>query len=285
MVKSPKEKWQNVGQRVRFEIMGIITKSQGTVQKIPSARKLAEKLDISRTSVAVELKKLAAEGYLVGKPGSGTYINPERVQSMRRNFSGKLIGIIVGDSRSYATEYTSWGLQSEVGLRILQTGNLPRLITVSDPLNPELTVRELLSAGLDGLVWIFPYHYTYLEYEFPDILNRSGLPAISLFDIKEKFRVTLDAETSGEELAKCFLAEGRKKLLWDHFFFSDPFLQIQYGAAAKYFEKAGFSVKKYWELPQSEPLETVLERRLAAGDLPDGINCHSFSYGKILGNY
>ena len=142
MVKSPKEKWQNVGQRVRFEIMGIITKSQGTVQKIPSARKLAEKLDISRTSVAVELKKLAAEGYLVGKPGSGTYINPERVQSMRRNFSGKLIGIIIGDSRCYATEYTSWVLQSEVGLRILQTGNLPRLITVSDPLNPELTVRD-----------------------------------------------------------------------------------------------------------------------------------------------
>ena len=282
MVKNSREKWQSVGQRVRFEIMGIITKSQGAVQKIPSAQKLADKLDISRMSVVAELKKLAAEGYLVGKPGSGTYINPDRIRSMRRNFSGKVIGIIIDDSRSYVAEYTNWVLQSEVGLRVLQAGNLPRLISLSDPLNPALTIRELLSAGLDGLIWVFPYHHIYIKHEIPDNLNRNGLPTVSLFGIREKYRVTLDAEKSGAELVKRFLGEGRKKLLWDHFFYSDPFLQLQYAAAAEYFEKSGFSVEKYWELPQTELLEDVLERRLAAGDVPDGINCHSFAYSAIL---
>lgn len=69
MVKHSKEEWKSVGQRVRFEVMSIITKSGGTQQKLPSAQKLADKLGISRMSVVAELKKLAQEGYLVGKAG------------------------------------------------------------------------------------------------------------------------------------------------------------------------------------------------------------------------
>ena len=281
MVKHSKEEWKSVGQRVRFEVMSIITKSGGTQQKLPSAQKLADKLGISRMSVVAELKKLAQEGYLVGKAGSGTYINPDKVRTMRHNFSGKVIGIIVGDSRSYVSEYTNWALQSRVGTKILLTGNLPRLITLSDPLNPELTERELLSAGLDGLIWIFPFQSDLRGEELTARLNEQNLPTLSLFDINGTPRVLPDAESSGRKLCRLFLEEGRKNLLWDHFFVTDPFLQLQYEAAAKTFEEAGFSVKKHWYCCRSGELGDILEKRLLAGDVPDGINCHTFSYGTV----
>ncbi len=281
MVKHSKEEWKSVGQRVRFEVMGIITKSGGTQQKLPSAQKLADKLGISRMSVVAELKKLAQEGYLVGKAGSGTYINPDKVRTMRHDFSGKVIGIIVGDSRNYVSEYTNWVLQSRVGTKILLTGNLPRLMTLSDPLNLELTEQELLSAGLDGLIWIFPFQSNLPGGELTSRLNKHNLPTLSLFDTQGTPRVLPDAEISGRELCCLFLDEGRKDILWDHFFASDPFLQMQYDAAARAFEEAGFSAEKHWCCCRTGELGETLEKRLLAGDVPDGINCHTFSYGTV----
>ncbi|MBO5307784.1 MAG: GntR family transcriptional regulator [Lentisphaeria bacterium] len=281
MTKHPRENWKSVGQRVRFEIMGIITKSQGGCVKIPSAQKLADKLGISRMSVVAELKKLAQEGYLIGKTGSGTYTNPEKIRSMRRDFSGKLIGIIVGDSRGYVSEYTNWVLQSRVGMKILQTGNLPRLLTLSDPLNTELSEQELLSAGLDGLIWIFPFQSDLPGAFLTDRLNRNHLPTVSLFAMEGTPRIVPDAESSGRELCRRFLAEGRKKLLWDHFFASDPFLKVQFRSAAECFKENGFAAEKYWDLVCNEELSLFLERQLQNGIVPDGIICHTFAYGSI----
>lgn len=281
MTKHPRENWKSVGQRVRFEIMGIITKSQGGCVKIPSAQKLADKLGISRMSVVAELKKLAQEGYLIGKPGSGTYTNPDKIRSMRRDFSGKVIGIIVGDSRGYVSEYTNWVLQSRVGMKILQTGNLPRLLTLSDPLNTELSEQELLSAGLDGLIWIFPFQSDLPGAFLTDRLNRNHLPTVSLFAMEGTPRIVPDAESSGRELCRRFLAEGRKKLLWDHFFASDPFLKVQFRSAAECFKENGFAAEKYWDLVRNEELSLFLERQLQSGIVPDGIICHTFAYGSI----
>ena len=44
-------------------------------EKIPSSRELAEQLGISRTVVLLAYDQLLAEGYLVGRQGSGTYVS------------------------------------------------------------------------------------------------------------------------------------------------------------------------------------------------------------------
>lgn len=42
--------------------------------RVPASRRLAEDLGVSRTTVLAALEQLAAEGYLVGRRGSGTYV-------------------------------------------------------------------------------------------------------------------------------------------------------------------------------------------------------------------
>ena len=44
-------------------------------QKFPGTRSLAAELKISRYTVTAAFQQLLAEGYIKGKPGSGSYVN------------------------------------------------------------------------------------------------------------------------------------------------------------------------------------------------------------------
>jgi GntR family transcriptional regulator/MocR family aminotransferase len=55
--------------------------------RLPSTRYLAEQLDLARNTVVNAFEQLLAEGYLVGRPGSGTFVAkelPDRVLAARR---------------------------------------------------------------------------------------------------------------------------------------------------------------------------------------------------------
>jgi len=51
-------------------------------QQIPPSRELADFLNISRTTVLLAFENLIAEGYIKGKPGSGTYISEELPENL-----------------------------------------------------------------------------------------------------------------------------------------------------------------------------------------------------------
>jgi GntR family transcriptional regulator/MocR family aminotransferase len=57
-------------------------------KRVPSSRDLADQLNVSRTVVLLAYEQLEAEGYLVGRSGSGTYVSsglaaPKRVRAPR----------------------------------------------------------------------------------------------------------------------------------------------------------------------------------------------------------
>ncbi len=55
----------------------IIEQSVAPGSRLPSTREMARKLGVSRTSVLSAYDQLLAEGYVVGKPGSGTYVSSD----------------------------------------------------------------------------------------------------------------------------------------------------------------------------------------------------------------
>src|SRR5579863_8267413 len=56
---------------------GILTGRLTPETRLPSSRALADSLDVSRTSVVSAYEQLLAEGYLVGRSGSGTYVSAD----------------------------------------------------------------------------------------------------------------------------------------------------------------------------------------------------------------
>lgn len=69
--------------------------------RLPSTRDLAEQLGISRTVVVIAYEQLLAEGYVVGRSGSGTYV-PEGVSSARAAASGKVAQLRLSRFGSFA---------------------------------------------------------------------------------------------------------------------------------------------------------------------------------------
>ena len=53
----------------------ILRGTMGSRERLPSTRELAEQLHVSRTVVVLAYEHLLAEGFIVGRLGSGTYVS------------------------------------------------------------------------------------------------------------------------------------------------------------------------------------------------------------------
>ncbi|MFC7646028.1 GntR family transcriptional regulator [Streptosporangium lutulentum] len=52
-------------------------------ERLPPTRELAQRLDVSRTTVTVAYERLTAEGFLVGQVGAGTFVGTEPLNRTR----------------------------------------------------------------------------------------------------------------------------------------------------------------------------------------------------------
>ena len=70
----------------------ILSKRLRSGDRLPSTRSLATQLGISRTIVTQSFEQLILEGYLIAKPGSGTYIAtvlPDQLMTVEETVQSK----------------------------------------------------------------------------------------------------------------------------------------------------------------------------------------------------
>jgi GntR family transcriptional regulator / MocR family aminotransferase len=97
----------------------ILRRVMSSAERLPSTRELAEQLHVSRTVVVLAYEQLLAEGFVVGRAGSGTYVanvlvegragvRPSRVK-VRLSRYGRAVGAAAGinflDRRSRRLHY------------------------------------------------------------------------------------------------------------------------------------------------------------------------------------
>lgn len=76
-------------------------------ERIPSTRELSSRLNISRNVVADAFDQLQAEGYLVGKHGSGTYVEERLYLSGQKIWSPKLFqSSVAGEENSSVVDFS-----------------------------------------------------------------------------------------------------------------------------------------------------------------------------------
>ena len=73
--QSRKPLFQQIYENIR---QAILSRHLRVGTKIPSTRKLAKELKVSRNTVLNAFEQLFAEGYLITKPGSGTFVAAAR---------------------------------------------------------------------------------------------------------------------------------------------------------------------------------------------------------------
>lgn len=204
----------SIGLLLRYEIINMIYKNPQESVKIPSSAVLAKKFGTSQRTVTRELKKLADNGYVYGKQGIGVFTEPRSLPFFSYMPGKRIIGILVGDSRLFCLDYSTWVLTYEVGLAMLPDIGHPRNIVLSER-SPELMYKELILLNLDGIVWILPPENMspYLEQ-----LNKDGVPVVSLFPRNNSVScVGPDLEKLGVSLADCLTRKNKTKVIWGAF--------------------------------------------------------------------
>ncbi len=113
--------------RIRHYIMGLIYRSGGKSQRLPTSEKLAKKFGIARSTVLAALKQLRDEGYVTGKRGAGVFTNSGKLPIQ----SKKLIGLILAGGDNYYYENAAWTALSKVGCALTDANWNIRLLSVN----------------------------------------------------------------------------------------------------------------------------------------------------------
>lgn len=85
---SPRSLASQVGDQLRTL---ILSGKLAADSRLPSTRELARELGISRTLVLEAFEQLAAEGYIAGRHGSGSFVVPGAVASPRKRHTGRTV--------------------------------------------------------------------------------------------------------------------------------------------------------------------------------------------------
>ena len=62
--------------KIRRYVLNRIHRANGTSTMLPTAQELAKQFGCSRPTVCKAMKTLTEDGFVIGKPGIGSFINP-----------------------------------------------------------------------------------------------------------------------------------------------------------------------------------------------------------------
>jgi GntR family transcriptional regulator of arabinose operon len=146
--------------------------------RLDSTTVLAKKYNVSHTTVANSLQRLAAKGVVTRKPRSGTYVNTEKTNEEGPNTIKDSIAIVAADNRFPEFLPILAGLQDvahENKLNII-VGN-----TNGTPERFEDVIRHQIESNPYGLLLGRPPLDSTLSLETALMLKKSGIPVVQLY--------------------------------------------------------------------------------------------------------
>ena len=139
--------------RIRHYVMKLLYDNLNHPAPLLSARLLAEKFGISRTTVMTALATLRQEGYLFSHPGKGFFTNPDsRFMDVKPKHL-PLVGMVINYGRNFYITRREWEIQTAVGSALLEAGFNLREITLNG-LSPEAVLDELAESHVSALAWL-----------------------------------------------------------------------------------------------------------------------------------
>ena len=139
--------------RIRHYVMKFLYDNLHHSVRLLSARMLAEKFGVSRTTVMTALATLKQEGYLFSLPGKGVYTNPDSRFMDVAPEHRPLVGFVINYGRNFYITPREWEIQTAVGTALLKAGFNLREITLHG-LSPEAVFEELAESHLVALAWL-----------------------------------------------------------------------------------------------------------------------------------
>lgn len=137
---------------IRRYVLGLLNSHPNVEIRIPSYNVLAKQFGMARATAQAELKALVDEGYLITKPGIGTFANVMRVKDSP---PAVIVTMLYGNGDYVFDNYYVWALKSFLGIEIAKFPASLQSLTLSVRNNDNM-LKELINLQTSALVWIDP---------------------------------------------------------------------------------------------------------------------------------
>ncbi len=137
---------------IRRYVLGLLYSHPNEEIRIPSYNVLAKQFGMARATAQVELKALVDEGYLITKPGIGTFANVMRTNGFTPSV---VVTMLYGNADYVYDHYYTWATKAFLGLEIAKYPANLQALTLSVR-NNENMLQELINLQSAALVWIDP---------------------------------------------------------------------------------------------------------------------------------
>jgi len=252
--------------KIRKYVVAQIARAGERQMRLASTRDLAKRFGVSHPTVVKALKDLVSDGFLLVKPGVGTFTNPQN-GSIHGKMS-KLVGILWGDGKDVFISRIMMSVKSAIVEALLSRSSQFRLQDCHLTRSIKDAVSEIESEGFDGLVWGMP-----AVSAFPAIraLKSKGLPVLCIGRAFEGFSSwLLDFEKDNRNVAGLMLDEGRRKLLLALPRKEDDFTKGAIEGVEKAYAERGLSFDRAWAINDSPEERRSFGRTLELLK-PDGV--------------
>ncbi len=258
----------------RFVINLIHRNSEKSIQ-LPTIKELAEKFGVSRQTVGKAMKQLTDDGFVIGKPGIGSFTNPDRTFSLPEKAQIPIIGVIISDGRLIHFNEYHGKMLAALAQEIVMYPAYLHIVSLGSS-DPEEIYRNIQDECLDGLIWSNPHSY---QDEIIQRLSLEGYPLVTCAKLVEGVSgARFDYEQAGYECGKLFLAEGRRNLV----FLGDkrPW-NLPADGIRRAYEEAGVPLNPKLFLPREHEILEKLRSIVELGMPVDAVYNPEFLYNEV----
>jgi DNA-binding LacI/PurR family transcriptional regulator/DNA-binding transcriptional regulator YhcF (GntR family) len=256
--------------RVRQGVYNLIENNGSSVDRIPTEFELCKMFEVSRSTVRRALKLLVGEGFLISRPGIGTFVSSEKFQQRMAtsNTSEQIkIGYTHEAGRLVQFDLDSAHKFMPILEYLTERNYVVDFFTSSG--SPDNVVKDLQRANINYLIWTGPFNG---QLETLHAIKAAGIKLILLETYPwEGFNVVgTDGFKQGYLAAKYLLERGRRNLLYVTYNMQEP--------VYKWKEKGFRSALKEYGLTDSSVRTATydeFENVCKYGGKIDGIFCQS----------
>ncbi len=264
--------------KIRRYVLNRIHRANGTSTMLPTAQELAKQFGCSRPTVCKAMKTLTEDGFVIGKPGIGSFINPalETCHDGGSMNGLPIIGIIFGDGMVVHYEIFFGKVLAKILELVVSRPAVLHIINLTST-NPDKIIREILGEDLDGLLWEAPS----VTSETLSTLRENGLPVVALRGepTDETDCVYFDMERLGVDIAERLLALKRRNIV---FLADRPPWNTYRHSLLRSFEKEGITLNDKLFLNGGENCLPRLREILELGVPVDAVINPLFQVQKVL---
>lgn len=196
--------------KIRRYVINLVSNQKDVVQ-LPTIMELSKMFGVSRPTVSKAMKCLTEDGFVIGKPGLGSFVNPARVSPFELEGKPPVIGLCFADGMMVHFEFFMANCLAELMKAITAGGGIMHMIGIQE-YTPEKIFQEIQRENLDGIIFFRP---TEKVEAAAKLLHDHGVPVvISEMSRPEMCSTAFDFEDMGYRIGKQLIAEGKTNLVF-----------------------------------------------------------------------